>query len=129
MSKLVLRDVQVVVNGIDLSDHVSNVTVDATRELIDVTGITDDATRNITGRESSSMQVTFFQDFDTGSVDETLQALYAAGTAFLVQVVPTSAAVSSTNPDYSGTFVLPAYSPLSGGIGAAATVDVTFQGA
>jgi hypothetical protein len=129
MSKSVLTDVVVVVDGFDLSDHVLKVTVDMKRDVIDVTGIGDDTKRSVLGLESGTIAVTFFQDFAAGSIDAILQPLYAAGAAFPVDVVPTSQPVSADNPNYGGTFVLPEYSPIAGQVGAAATIDVTFQNA
>jgi hypothetical protein len=129
VSKSVILDASVLVDGFDLSDHVQKVTVSLKKDVIDVTGIGDDSHRSVVGLETATFAVTFFQDFDAGNVDAVLEPLYAAGDAFPVDVAPTSAPASADNPSYSGMFILPEYTPLSGGIGDASMIDVTFQNA
>ncbi len=63
------------------------------------------------------------------SVNATLWPLHDTEATFVIVVKPTSAVVSVTNPSYTMTAVLPAFSPLSGDVGEASTVDVEFQNA
>lgn len=127
MSKTVLTDAQVTVNSVDLSDHVTQVSVSMEKEEVDVTGMGASAREILGGLADASITVTFLQDFASGEVDATLEPLYTGNSLFPVEVLPTSSAVSATNPSYSGTFVLLQYTPISGGVGEASTMDVTFR--
>lgn len=129
MAKQILTDVSVVLNGVDLSDHVSKVTVDEKKNTVDVTSMGATATEYLLGLGDATIAVDFFQDFSAGSVDATLEPLYSSGSVFPIVVKPTSAAISATNPSYSGSFILPEYVPLDAQVGAASTMSVTFQNA
>lgn len=129
MAKQVLTDVTVTVNSVDLSDHVTQVEVSMQKDEVDVTGMGAQAREILPGLADASITVTFLQDFAAGEVDATLEPLYTANSLFPVEVVPTSGTVSASNPSYSGTFTLLQYTPISGGVGDASTMDVTFRNA
>jgi hypothetical protein len=48
---------------------------------------------------------------------------------FEVTVKPTSAATSSTNPEYSMNALLFTYNPISGAVGEASTTELVFRNA
>lgn len=129
MSKVVLTDASVTVNSVDLSDHVQQVEVSMQKEEVDATGMGAVAKEILPGLADASITVTFQQDYAAGSVDATLEPLYTGNSLFPIEVLPTSATVSATNPSYSGTFVLLEYTPISGGVGDLSTMDVTFRNA
>src|SRR5689334_217544 len=129
MAKTVLTDVTVTINSVDLSDHVSKVEVSMEKDEVDVTGFGAQAKEILPGLADASIAVTFFQDFAAAEVDATLEPLYTNSSLFPIEVVPTSGGISATNPSYSGTFVLLQYVPISGGVGEASTMDVTFRNA
>jgi hypothetical protein len=132
MAKFVLKDAVVTVAGNDLSDHVSSVTVETTTDEVDVTGFTSSSFREFTdGFKDASITATFLQDFATGEVDGALWNLgpgNTAGTTFSVSVKATSAATSATNPIFTiPTAKMYGYNPIAGGVGDAASTDVTFR--
>lgn len=128
MSSFVLRDAEVVINGVDLSDHVTSLTVNYGAELQDQTAMGDLSRRRDAGLIDWSMDVEFKQDFDSGSVDATLFALVGAASAFTITAMANkTAGVSATNPRYSGTCHIEAYPPLDGTVGAANRTRCTFR--
>jgi hypothetical protein len=129
MSKVVLTNVNVVVNSIDLSDHVQKVTIDDKKDTVDVTSMGAVSKEYLLGLGDATVAVTFFQDFGASSIDATLQPLHAAGSIFPISIIPNGTAASATNPRYSGTFILPEYVPIDGQVGAASMLSVTFQNA
>lgn len=129
MAKYVVLNASVVINSIDLSDHVSKVTVDMKKDTVDVTSMGATAKTYLLGLGDATIAVDFFQDFAASSVDVTLQPLFANGSVFPITVKPVNASVSATNPTYSGTFILPEYTAMDGQVGAASTMSVTFQNA
>lgn len=125
MATQVLNDAFVSINGVDLSDWVQNVSLNYEAEMLDQTAMGDTTRKNIGGLKNWSVDLEFKQDFAAASVDATLFPL--VGTTFTVIVRPTSAAVSATNPNYTGTGILESYSPIDNGVGELATAPVTIQ--
>ena len=126
MAKFILRDASVVVNSVDLSDHVESVEVQMGRDDVTNTSMGAQGVGRLPGLRDESFTVTWHQDFAASKVDATLTGLYTAGTSHTVVVKATSAAVSATNPSWTGTCYLLDYPPVSGSVGDSATSDTTF---
>lgn len=124
MAKQVLGPVsKVTVNSVDLSQWVTNVTLEDSKEEVDVTGFGESYREFIPGLGDASLTVTFLQDTASGGPDATLYPLYANNTAGTVKVTP------NTSGTIVYTLVSKLYSwpPVSGGVGDANTIDVTFR--
>jgi len=127
MAEIVLKDASVVVNSVDLSSRVSSVTINYSAEILDKTAMGANSRSRIAGLKDFSIDVEFNQDYATSNVDATLFPLVGAA-AFSIVVKPTSGAVSTTNPSYSGNVLLESYSPIAGGVGELEKTSVTFPG-
>ena len=129
MAKLILKDASIVIDGVDLSDHSNQVEISSEKDEQDVTGFGANMREIALGLGDGSISITLFQDYDAGSVDDTLWSIHSDGTPVSIVVKPTSGAVSATNPSYTMTGVLPSYTPLSGSVGEASTIDANFRNA
>lgn len=129
MAKTILRNASVVVNSVDLSNHVRQVTITETWDQVDVTAMGDSAKSYLLGLADATIAVEFYQDFAAASVDVTLAGLAGSNTPFPVVVKADAGAVSATNPTYTMQAVLPQYSPVAGQVGAASLMTVTFHNA
>jgi hypothetical protein len=131
VAKFVLKDGFIEVNGVNLSDHCSSVTVESTADDVDLTAFTTAGYREYgVGFKSATITATFFQDYAAASVHATLQPLYDSGGTFSVNVKPTQAVTSATNPRISLTTArMFGYNPLAGGVGDASTFDTEFRNA
>ncbi len=128
MTEFVLDDAEIVINAIDLSDHVLSATLNITRNLPEDTSMGDFTTTRLAGVRDWSLEVTFKQDFDSGSVDATLWGVYNGDAAVTVTIKPDkTAATSGTNPKYTGSAHLETYPAVGGAHGDVAQVSVTFQ--
>lgn len=128
--KRVLRDVSITVDGTDLSDHFTQITVEDSAAEVDATAFGSVYTQAMKGMRTAQITGTVQQDFDAGSVHETLAPLNDQEAPFEVIVVPTEATVSATNPAFRlSESQLLGYTPLSGGVGDLSTTDVTFTNA
>ena len=127
MPKHVLTNASLVINSVDLSDHVRSVTLSYEAELQDDTTMGDDTRTNLGGLKNWSMDVEFTQDYDSAKVDATLWGII--GSAVTVVLKPTSGAVAATNPSYSGSGVIGSYSPLGNSVGDLAVAPVTIAAA
>jgi hypothetical protein len=126
MSKLVLRDCVITVNGVDLSDHASSVTINLVKDEIETTNFSGQGRERVAGLKDDTFEVTFQQDFANGLVDATLYPLWDDETEFEVTVKPTAAAVGANNPEYSETCILLEYQPLDGDVGDLSETEVEF---
>ena len=129
MATFVLYDAYLSVAGVDLSDHVRSVTVDAGQNMADDTAMGDAFVSNAAGLATWSVSVEFLQDYATGKVDATLAPLLGIGTTAALVVKPTSGSVTGTNPSYSGTGILESYNPIGGSVGDQSMASATFQSA
>lgn len=129
MGKVVIKDASITINAVNLSNHVSKVTVATQFNKVDVSSMGDTFMEYLQGLGDATITVDFFQDFDSGEVDDTLWPLMISGSVFPIVVKPTSAAVSATNPSYTMSAILLTYDPIDASIGAASTTSVQFQNA
>jgi len=127
MAQIVLTDVDVEVNSVDLSDHVTSVTINFDVDAVEITAMGDEAHKFTGGLTNASATIEFQQDFGSSSVDDTINGL--VGTTTTVAIIPTSDAVGATNPSYTltNTFVA-SYQPIDGSVGDLSTTSVEFTG-
>ena len=126
MAKHVLTDASVVVNSVDLSNHVESVEINQEFEDVDLTAMGATAREHGKGLRNDSITINFFQDFAASSLDQTMSPLVTNTAGFAVVIKPTSAAVSSTNPSYSMTSLLFTYSPIAASVGEANQTSIEF---
>ena len=124
MAKFAATDFDITIGGTDFSDSLAAVTLDISREQLEITAFGDSARRYIGGLQDSSVTLSFHQDFASGSVDSTVFSNLGGTVAIVVK--PTSAAVSATNPSYSFNALVVQSTPFSSNVGDLATMDVTW---
>lgn len=117
------------INGVALSDHARDITLDTSvAELANDTH-GDNVQEKVAGLEDWTITATFLQDFAAGKVDITLNTIGGVGhTPFSIEVgADATTAVSTTNPRYSGMAILTNYKPLSGAHGVNLEATATFR--
>ena len=127
MATLVFTDASVKINAVDLSDHVKSVKLNYSAELQEATtmGMTSKARKG--GLKDWSVDIEFYQDYAAGKVDATIQPIVGTQVAF--ELIPVKgAAVSATNPRYTGNGIIDSYPPYTGGVGDMGMAPVTMQG-
>lgn len=128
MAKVVLRKASILINSVDLSKRATQVAIEMPDEEIDVTTFQAANKQTVKGMSDASIQVSFIQDYAASQVDETLWPLKVGEAAFPVEVKPSTAAKSPTNPLYKMLeAMLFNYTPISGSVGQVSTTQVTFK--
>lgn len=123
----VLRNAAVLINGVNLSDHVKEVEVVMTAADIDVTAMGANGHQHLAGIRDDKFSITFFSDFASASVHATLMGPFASGTSFVtVQVWANGSTSSATNGCFQGTCIILDYSPINGGVGDASMTQIEF---
>lgn len=123
------NDVQVLVNSVDLTDHVTEVRFTEETESLTTTAMGDSNVTRIGGIADGSVDIEFLNDFAASKVYATVSPLI--GQAFPVVVTPTSASVSATNPKKTVTVIGTEVPFIDGIVTDLATVRVSwpFSGA
>ena len=124
MAKFVLTDASLVINSVDLSDHVASVTLELNSEEIDTTAMGSTFMSKTGGLKSGTLSIDFQQDFASSEVDTTMFPLFGGTTAFVLKA--TSGSVSATNPSYSGSILVNQHIPVANAVGELATMSVSF---
>jgi hypothetical protein len=125
MAVFLNNGVVLTVNSVDLSDHVTAVTINRSFDELNVTAMGDGGNRYIKGLESSSITIDFLNDTATGEVLQTLQAAW--GTNVTVTVKQTNATVSATNPLYTMTVLVNNTTDINGAVADLGTQSVTWN--
>ena len=122
--------VGVKVNSVDLSDHVTSVTLNRSFDELEVTAMGDTGHKFVKGLEASSVTIDFLNDTAATNVLATLQAAW--GTTVEVKLLQEKGtAVGATNPLYTFNVLVNNTTDINGAVGDVGTQSVTWtvQGA
>jgi hypothetical protein len=126
MAVFLNNKVGVKVNTVDLSDHVTAVTLNRNFDELEVTAMGDTGHKYVKGLEASSVTISFLNDTASANVLATLQAAWGTNvTCVLLQEKGT--AVSATNPLYTFTALVNNTTDINGSVGDLGTQDVTWN--
>ena len=110
---------------VDLSDHVTAVTINRQVDQLEVTAMGDTAHKFVAGLEASTITVSFLNDTATASVLQTLQDAF--GTTVAVSMIQEKGtAVSATNKTYATTVLVDNLTDINGAVADESTIDITF---
>jgi predicted secreted protein len=124
LAKFVATDYKVTINGGTVSSSLASVELPIEIDEQETTAFGSEWRTRIAGLKSGSITLEFHQDFAAGAIDSILWPLL--GTNATVVVVPTSGTVNSSNPSFTGTFLVTQYTPYASTVGDLATVSVTW---
>jgi hypothetical protein len=125
MAVFLNNKVGVKVNSVDLSDHVTAVTLNRSFDELEVTAMGDTGHKFVKGLEASSVTISFLNDTASANVLATLQAAWGTSvTVVLLQDKGT--AVGATNPLYTLTALVNNTTDINGAVGDLGVQDVTW---
>lgn len=113
------------INAVDLSDHVTSVTLNYAADELEVTAMGDTSHKFVKGLESGTLTVSFLNDTAASSVLQTLNSAF--GTTVAVKMIQEKGtAVSAANPVYEFDILVNNLTPINGAVGDIGTQDITF---
>jgi hypothetical protein len=127
MAVFLSNGVQVVLNSVDLSDHVTSATINRVFEELEISAMGDTARKYTKGLETSTITLDFLNDnlaSGAGSVRAALQAAW--GTTVPITLKQTNALVSTTNPEYQSTILVNNTTDINGAVGDISSQSITF---
>ena len=113
------------INNVDLSDHVTSITLNQAFEELEVTAMGDSSRKYVKGLETGTLTVSFLNDQAAGEVLATLDSVFGTTVAWKA-VNDSVAAVSAANQLYSGDLLVNNLTPINGATGDLSTMDITF---
>ena len=126
MAVFLNNKVGVKVNSVDLSDHVTSVTLNRTFDELEVTAMGDSGHKFVKGLEASSVTIDFLNDTASANVLQTLQAAWGTNVTF-VFLQDKGTAVSATNPLYTMTCLVNNTTDINGAVGDLGMQSVTWN--
>ena len=117
--------VGVKLNTVDLSDHVTAVTLNRSFDELEVTAMGDSSHKFVKGLEASSVTIDLLNDTASANVLATLQAAWGT-TVTLVLIQEKATAVSATNPLYTMSVLVNNTTDINGAVGDIGTQSITF---
>ena len=124
MAVYLSNTVQVTLNSVALTDHVTSATINRVFDELEVTAMGDTAHKFVKGLEASTITLDFLSDTAAANVNATLQAAW--GTTVPLTLKQTSAVVSATNPLYSTTILVNNTTDINGAVADIASQSITF---
>lgn len=127
MAVFLSNGVQVTLNSVDLSDHVTSATINRVFEELEISAMGDSARKFTKGLETSTITLDFLNDnaaSGAGSVRAALQAAW--GTTVPILLKQTNAVVSTTNPEYQTTILVNNTTDINGAVGDISSQSITF---
>ena len=125
MAVFLNNGVVLTVNAVDLSDHVTQVTINRSFDELEVTSMGSSGHEYVKGLESSSITIDFLNDTATGEVLQTLQAAW--GTSVTVTAKQDSGATSATNPLYTMSCLINNTTDINGSVADISQQSLTFN--
>ena len=125
MAVFLNNGVVLTVNSVDLSDHVTAITINRNFDELEVTAMGDSGHKFVKGLEASSITIDFLNDTASSEVLQTLQAVW--GTSTTITVKQTSAATSATNPLYTMSCLINGTTDVNGSVADLSMQSVTFN--
>ena len=127
MAVFLSNGVQVVLNSVDLTEHVTSATINRVFEELEISAMGDTARKYTKGLETSTITLDFLNDnaaTGAGSVRAALQAAW--GTTVPITLKQTNAVVSTTNPEYQSTILVNNTTDINGAVGDISSQSITF---
>lgn len=115
----------------DYSDHIRQITMNLNVAMEDFTTFGDGAfITQKPGLKGADLSIEFNQDFAASQIDAIFGPALIAGTLYYLDIRPTNAGRSATNPSYVYAVYVTKYPPIGQQVGsrAAATVDFAVTG-
>jgi len=121
---IVVTNAIVTIGAVDLSSHITKVTLSTSVNELETTTMGNTAKRRVAGLKDSTVAIDFNQDFSAAAVEATLYPLIGSTTQIVIK--PNGSTASATNPSYTFNALVTEWMPLDAQVGELATASVTF---
>lgn len=120
----VITNAAVTIGGVDLSQHITKVTLSTTRAEIETTTFGNTAKRRVGGLADNSVSFDFNNDYVGATTEATLYPLL--GSTAQVQVWPAGTTTGTANPKFTFNVLVTEWTPLDAQVGELTTASITW---
>jgi hypothetical protein len=121
---IVITNANVSIGGVDLSSHITKVTLSTMRAEIETTTFGNVAKRRVAGLQDNSVSIDFNQDFAASAVEATLYPL--VGSTAQIIIKPNGTATGTANPSYTFNALCVEFTPLDAQVGELSTASISW---
>jgi len=121
---IVITNANVSIGGVDLSSHITKVTLSTMRSEIETTTFGNVAKRRVAGLQDNSVSIDFNQDFSASAVEATLYPL--VGSTAQIIIKPNGTATGTANPSYTFNALCVEFTPLDAQVGELSTASINW---
>lgn len=129
MATFVLTAEYLALSGTDVTSYVRSCTLELNADNPEFSNMASAGSREYKiGLKSGTLNVEFNQDYanSASATDQLLWGIWNTGANVTFEVRPTSSAVGTSNPKYTGSVVPVNYPAVGGAVGDAATVSISW---
>jgi hypothetical protein len=116
----------VTVNGTDISTYLTSARITYSRELIETTAFQSTTRTRTGGLYDWQVELSGNMDYADNTIDELFHTSLGTSVAFLGR--PSTAAISASNPEYTGNVIWGEWSVMNAQHGQLQTFSVTLMG-
>lgn len=113
-------------SGTLVADHANKAELNCEIEDLDATTFGQTAHVRRGGLMDGTVGFTFLNDFTAANLDSIFWAWFIAKVPIAFEIRPTSSAVGTGNPKYTGQLLVKEWKPIGGDVGKLVTVSVSF---
>lgn len=121
---IVITNANVSIGGVDLSNHITKVTLSTMRSEIETTTFGNVAKRRVAGLQDNSVSIDFNQDFAAAAVEATLYPL--VGSTAQIVIKPNGTTTGTANPSYTFNALCVEFTPLDAQVGELSTASINW---
>jgi hypothetical protein len=128
MAQIVLKDVGILVGGVEVSDRANSVEINYEVESVEVTAFGGNRSF-VGGLQNNTCTVELMQDFAAASTEATIFPLVGTQVTISFEPIKSAGAPSTSNPTYTITGAyLASHNPIAGAVGELSMTSLSFTG-
>ena len=113
----IYKNAKFTVGGTDISTHIRRLAFNRSAETVDDTAMGDDTRTNAGSLEVWGFEGECNQAYSSGSPDAVFATNVGESVSIVFRHTSTSTGLATSNPKYSGSGVVSAYTPADGSVG------------
>ena len=127
MATQVWKNAFVQLGTVNLSTHITKLSLSHEAESLDETAMGDDSRVHKGGLKNWGVDITFNQDYASGAVDGTLHGIVGCQTC--IEMRPNNVCSTVINPRFQGTVMVQSAPPFGGSVGSLLMATVRLESA
>ena len=126
MAGFVLKDVYALINTVNMSAYIQDISFNLDMSTVDSTAMGDDSLESLPAMKSGGVTITLKQENTDSGLNEDLWDIYNGAAAVAIVLKSNGDTTGATNPSFTGSCIMTSWSPIDGTVGDLAKAPTTF---